>query len=319
MSSSIFSSLGSSNLWGYSPSFDCSDYVSLSDKSENIITVLLVNPGDIRHILHTVSMNQRKCSNKNVIHFYILENDAETICRELLLMEVAVDVNVPVRQRANTFLEIYGNLKVQERTSTYIAALGQSLSKLVTNNTGFLKEVIDLSCLKYRQRDDLESVFKSYRIINDGCDIDNLREHRLRGYYAERYDNRKELADWDYHYSLKGTSADIIHIRQFKDWRMNGIAFEFGDQQYNVVNRTMLAYAQAFMKAGKDQGMKKEVKGFWGDIVSSPYFSFGIDTIVKNSDVAEGLFEIVNKVGEYTISNKSSVAVVCFNILCCFI
>lgn len=302
----MFASIGSSNLWGYSPSFDCSEYLSRSDRADEILTVLLINPGDIRHILHTVAMNQRKSSNKYVIHFYIFENDAETICRELLLLEVAIDTNAPVRQRANTFLEIYGNCKVQERTSAYISLLGQNLSKLVTNNTCFLKEVVDLSCLKYRQKDILELVFKSYSITNDGYDIDKLRDHRQRGYYAERYDNRKEIADWDYHYSLKGTSADIIHIRQFKDWRMNGIAFEFGDQHYTVPNRTMMAYAEAFMKAGKDQGMKKEVKGFWGDIVSSPYYSFGIDSIVKNDGFTEGLFEIVNKVGGYSMKKRDS-------------
>ena len=48
------------------------------------------------------------------------------------------------------------------------------------------------------------------------------------------------------------------------------------------------------MKNGKDRGMKKEVRGYWGDIVCSPYFSFGTDCDTP-CKFSEGLFEIQNK------------------------
>ena len=38
-----------------------------------------------------------------------------------------------------------------------------------------------------------------------------------------------------------------------------------------------------------------QVKGFWGDIVCSPYFAIGIDSDTPNKH-AEGLYEIQNKV-----------------------
>ena len=50
------------------------------------------------------------------------------------------------------------------------------------------------------------------------------------------------------------------------------------------------------MKKGKEKGLKKEVRGLWSDIVSSPYYSFGVDCETPNA-FAEGLFEIFNKVG----------------------
>merc|ERR1711991_1165073 len=31
------------------------------------------------------------------------------------------------------------------------------------------------------------------------------------------------------------------------------------------------------MKKGKDKGLKKDVKGLWGDVVNGPYYSFGTD------------------------------------------
>jgi Domain of unknown function (DUF4471) len=49
------------------------------------------------------------------------------------------------------------------------------------------------------------------------------------------------------------------------------------------------------MKKGKEKGLKKEVRGLWTDIVSSPYYSFGVDCETPNA-CAEGLFEIFNKV-----------------------
>lgn len=81
-----------------------------------------------------------------------------------------------------------------------------------------------------------------------------------RGYYTDRYDSRNEVADWDYHYSLRPTAASIIHIRQFKDWRATGLAFEFNDQLYTEPNRTMASYSEGFVKRGKEKGLKKEVQ-----------------------------------------------------------
>jgi glyoxylate carboligase len=39
-------------------------------------------------------------------------------------------------------------------------------------------------------------------------------------------------------------NASVIHIRQYRDWRNCGVAFEFGDQTYTVPNRTMAAYTE---------------------------------------------------------------------------
>ena len=56
----------------------------------------------------------------------------------------------------------------------------------------------------------------------------------------------------------------------------------------------MMSYAEGVMKKGKEKGMKKEVRGFWADVVASPYFTFGVECETPNK-AAEGLFEIQNK------------------------
>lgn len=50
-----------------------------------------------------------------------------------------------------------------------------------------------------------------------------------------------------------------MHIKQYRQWRHNGIAYEFGDQTYSEPNRTMMTYTEGFIKKGKEKGLKKEV------------------------------------------------------------
>jgi len=290
---SIVASIGHYGFWGYSASFDFLDLLNDSSSNDSI-DILLASPNDIRHIITTIARRRRHCNDKRMpsINFYILESPIEILSRELLLLEVLLDFEVPIRQRATIFLELFGNSKVQDRTSRYIEQLGHEMRSLVSNNTGRLEGIVDLSLLKYRERDDIENCFKSYS-RNNTFDMTSLRDHRLRGYYGERFDARVALADWDYHTSIK-PYASIIHVKQYKEWRLSGTAFEFGDQEYTEPNRTMMSYAEGYIKAGKEKGQKKEVKGFWGDIVISPYFSFGIDCETNNKH-SEGLFEILNK------------------------
>lgn len=292
---SIVSSIGHYGFWGYSATFDFLDLLNDYNNDDDDIDILLIGPNDIRHIITTIAKRRRHMSNNNkikAINFYILESPTEILARELLLLEVLLDFEVPIRQRATIFLELFGNSRVQDRTSRYIEQLGYEMRSLISNGTGRLEGLVDLSILKYRERDEIENCFKSYS-RNNTFDMISLRDHRLRGYYGERYDARAALADWDYHSAIK-PYASIIHIKQYKEWRLSGIAFEFGDQEYNEPNRTLMSYAEGYIKQGKEKGQKKEVKGFWGDIVISPYFSFGIDCETNNK-YSEGLFEIINK------------------------
>ena len=145
--------------------------------------------------------------------------------------------------------------------------------------------MVDLSLLKYRERDSLEGIFKSWDEGDKSFDVVSLRDHRLRYYYGERYDSKKNVLDWDYQTRVKKV-ASIIHIRQYREWRDSGIAFEFGDATYNVPNRSTQSYTTGMMKGGKDRGIKKEVKGYWLDIIVSPYvaFSVGVEPVNQVSD-----------------------------------
>lgn len=292
MTEQTLNAIGFQGLWGMSASIDLLEHCADPTNSSEPLNVLLLAPGDVRHMLTTISRRKRHQSSRP-IHLYIFEPNAEALCRELLLLQVSLEWEIPVRQRANIFLEIFGNCKVQERTSRYIELLGHKLRTLVVDGKGQLAEVVDLSLLKYRDKDAMEEVFKGYA-RSVPFDMDGLFEHRVRGHLGDRYDARVAMADWDWHSSIL-KSASIIHVRMYKDWRRAGVAFEFGDQSYTEPNRTMMSYQQGVMKKGRDAGLKKEIRGYWGDIVCSPYFSFGVDCDTPNK-LAEGLFEIINKV-----------------------
>jgi len=204
--------LGHHGFWGYSSSFDFIRAISSTGgipiEGEIPIRILLVNAGDIRHILTTIS-RRRRHSTLPPIHFYLLDTPIEVLARCLILLEVLHDFEIPIRQRVNIYLEIFGNVKVQERTSRYLEQLGQQLRSLVTASTSLsskspsrLDEIVNISLLRYRDKDILEECFKSYK-TNYVFDIDLYWNHRLRGYYAERYDSRGALVDWDYHESIR--------------------------------------------------------------------------------------------------------------------
>lgn len=134
--SALMLSMGTVNMWGFSPAYDvCSGLPEWekSDKSSAAgsssadaneekasaepINILLAGPGDVRHVLATIARRRRwdPALTHRPVHIYLFEKAIETLSRDLLLLQVALDKSLPLRQRCNTFLEIFGNARVQVR------------------------------------------------------------------------------------------------------------------------------------------------------------------------------------------------------------
>ena len=266
----IARSIGHHGHWGFSAGFDflealASDEIAIDldqacgrNDSMEPINILLMQPGDIRHILFTVA-RRRRHGRKQLppINFYLYENPIQLLTRDILFLEMLNDYEMPIRQRSNVFLEVFGNNKLQKRTNEYVDKLGKELRRFSASGKGRLDHVLDLSMLNYRERDEFEAALNAYS-ISTPFDMDSFYDHRQRGFYAERFDSRKALFDWDYQSAIR-EKASIVHIKQYKHWRQTGIAFEFGDQTYTEPNRTLMTYTEGFMKKGKEKGMKKEV------------------------------------------------------------
>lgn len=201
MTDQVIASIGLHGFHGLSAAFDFGEALSSSIGScsscDEPINILLVGPGDIRHILATIARRRRRRTGKNsahlqIIHFYLMEAQIEVLARNILLLEIVNDYEMPIRQRATVLLEVFGNVRVQDRTSRYVELLGHQLRSLVTAGTGRLEDLLDLGLLRYREKDQLEETFKNYSRITS-FDVENLRDHRLRG-KSQKYDHLRNYA-----------------------------------------------------------------------------------------------------------------------------
>jgi len=222
--------MGVTPMWGASAAFDCID---VHNKAHGVVTsstealskgqkkklkerkkknatdeplnVLLAQPGDIRHVIKTLS--QRRRHPKRPLHFYISETNVECFARHLVLFRILADWELPIRYRTNVFLEVYGNATIQRRTEQYINTISKELEKLLCDGEGEsgMDDLFDFSLLKYKTRDELQKVFQTW---NDKIPFDTvgLRDKRLRSLYKERYDFRKKR----YRLGLPGDRQALI-------------------------------------------------------------------------------------------------------------
>lgn len=186
------------------------------------------------------------------------------------------------------FLDLWGNCMIRQRTNTYLQSIVQDLIQFITEDTrskSVLKDLVIVDGLTFKQRDSIEDVFSSY-CENHPFDIEKDRDTRLRRHFKERYDFRKNLTDWDYQFGGLRDFGPFINRRDYKDWRLTGTAFELRLAENNKPNRTMASFVYGkdvsifvnlnptFQKKSRDS---IEVRGFWGDVLQSPYIPFGIE------------------------------------------
>ncbi|KAA0155403.1 hypothetical protein FNF29_01778 [Cafeteria roenbergensis] len=266
--------LGVHTHWGLSPALDLTDVhkravaskPAAAETPEAPDSFLLVHCADPRHYLKTLSRRLR--ASKTPAEVFMWEPSAEAMVRSLALVGIALDFSMPVRQRAHMFLEVFGNVKVRDKTAKYLDALGKSIEELVCDKTGRLTAAVDPSQLSYRDVDGVAEAARmlSYRVP---FDMETCWDHRLRHHYGERFDFRVNVIDWDFQEHVRPV-AGLIHPLLFRAWRKTGLAFEFGDETYTQPNRTMASYA-----LGRERGLSKLVRGYWGDVVASPYWATG--------------------------------------------
>ena len=88
----------------------------------------------------------------------------EVLARHLLLLSILFDNTMAINERAEMFLEVLGNTLVREKTAQYIASKCDDLIQFVTNEDGMLLGLVDLSLLRFKERDSLEDTLKSWRM-----------------------------------------------------------------------------------------------------------------------------------------------------------
>ncbi|KAJ3245595.1 Dynein assembly factor 3, axonemal [Chytriomyces hyalinus] len=269
---------GTAGVWGFSPAIDM---LSLADmdrsQQENAqdANILLMGARDARHIIKTIAHLGRHKNFTGNLNFYVYEEQAPMLARTILLLSMFLDPdpNINNAEQSQFFLEVFGNTFLRGKSYDALKSLATSLIILLGDNKGPLASLFSLNLLKFRDRDDLEVVFKFWRDdAKKAYDIEKLWDSRLRRLYGPRYDCRENSVDWDYHMKLV-KEVTIIHKTEFLRWRQHGIAYEVRGSTYDKPNRTT-----ATLENMKQDGVKVVKWGYFNDVITGPFIPFGIET-----------------------------------------
>ncbi|KAK6190478.1 hypothetical protein SNE40_002340 [Patella caerulea] len=280
---------GSITWWGFSPALDLQQK-GISDQLEKLkisqdacpdeLKILVVGAGDVRHLLKTISSTWRHPKRK--LHFYVIESALEVYARDMLLLNITLEPQnrMGLQEKTELFLEIFGNTYIRQQSCEYVEKMSTELIKMVTDFDYLEKRMnmVDLSQLKFKERDFLEGIFKFWRNPDKSVfDIAKSWDLRERNRLGVRYDSKKNVYDWDYHMKLAEAGADIIHKTEYSNWRDSGIAFTIREGTYDIPNKT-LASGMIF----KQEGERHARRGYWGDMIVSPFITFGIESDEKS-------------------------------------
>lgn len=303
---------GTITWWGFSPALDLQEACVAElmktldiNSSPDTLNVLVIGAGDLRHVLTTIA--RRKRHPKKKLHFYIAETATELYARHMLFLTIALETQkrLGLQEKAELFLELYGDLLVRKQSADYVEKMSTDFIKMVTDFDYLETKLpcLDLSQLKFKERDFLEGVFKIWRNPKpEAFDAKKCWELRLRQYLGVRYDSRFNVFDWDFSMHLVERGAQIIHTHMYKNWRNTGQAFEVREGTYDVPNKTL---SSGFVF--KQDGERYPRRGYWGDILVSPYVSLGIESEEKS------FFKKMNDVYTKTAENVAE-----YNVLAMF-
>uniref|UniRef100_A0A665UZ60 Dynein axonemal assembly factor 3 n=1 Tax=Echeneis naucrates TaxID=173247 RepID=A0A665UZ60_ECHNA len=261
--------------WGFSPALDL-----LSDvRREGETNVLLVGCGEPRHILKTIA----GLRNEDSLHVWVIENSMEVMARQLLLLYLAL---MPQEKKTEVYLEVFGNSEIRSQTEEILRRAASQLSLCVTETMETATHpCLNTTLLKFKERDELERIFKLWikpQFSSSSSErgptlMSKAWDNRVRQHLGTRYDSKKGCFDWDLTMKLLDKGCGVINKRQYVQWRERGLAFEMREGVYQITNPSLLS-----LRVFNQRGSKVAVRGYWGDIVSSPYLSFGIETDDKS-------------------------------------
>ncbi|XP_019938726.2 dynein axonemal assembly factor 3 [Paralichthys olivaceus] len=269
--------------WGFSPALDLLTAGPVRQEEE--ANVLLVGSADPRHILKTISGLRIEES----VHVWVIESSMEVVARQLLLLYLALmpQESIGLNEKTEIYLEVFGNGEIRSQTEGILRHAASQLSLCVTETMETaVHPCLNTALLKFKERDELARIFKSW-IQSQSSSSSSERsvpifmskawDYRVRQHLGARYDSKKGSFDWDLTMKLQEKGCGVINKQQYMQWRERGLAFEMREGVYQITNPTLLS-----SRVFSQRGNKVAVRGYWGDIVSSPYLSFGIETDDKS-------------------------------------
>ncbi|XP_072282208.1 dynein axonemal assembly factor 3 [Pyxicephalus adspersus] len=274
-------------LWGFSPALDLQmhcrqstlQYLNTCDDVPEL-NILLVGCGDGRHLLKTICQARRWPHRK--LHFFIIEGDLELLARQLLFLTLALEKSeqMGLQEKCEMFLELFGNSLIRSKTATYLQEKCGMFIRCVTDPEyqQMVLPQLNMSCIKFKEHDELEYIFKFWQSPEPKqFPIERYWDVKNRQYLGRRYDSRRGAYDWDLNMKLHDRGAAVINAMEYNRWREKGIAFMMREGIYDVPNKTLASHMTVTHRCGKVRA-----RGYWGDIITSPYIAYGIETEAKS-------------------------------------
>ncbi|XP_049916669.1 dynein axonemal assembly factor 3-like [Epinephelus moara] len=269
--------------WGFSPARDLLSTGPV--RHESNVNILLAGSGDPRHILKTIS----SLRDEESLHVWVIENSMDLVARQLLLLYLALmpKESMGTNEKTEVFLEVFGNGEIRSQTEETLRHAASQLSLAVTETLETATHpCLNTTLLKFKERDELARIFKLWiqprpSSSSSTCAapilMSKVWDYRVRQHLGTCYDCKKERFDWDLIMKLHEKGCGVINKQQYARWRERGLAFEMREGAYQITNQSLLS-----SRVFSQRGDKVAVRGYWGDIVSSPYLSFGIKTDDKS-------------------------------------
>ena len=98
----------------------------------------------------------------------------------------------------------------------------------------------------------------------------------------------------DYQFRLAERGGGKISILEYKDWRKHGMAFVYEDDTYQPnlsvatqPNMTIVSSIKRIRREKELEEKKPSEKSFFGDIVTGPFISYGLDPSYEAISVDE--------------------------------
>uniref|UniRef100_A0A3Q3DL24 Dynein axonemal assembly factor 3 n=1 Tax=Hippocampus comes TaxID=109280 RepID=A0A3Q3DL24_HIPCM len=268
---------GCVNWWGFSPARDLISAGPVRHEGE--VNVLLIGSGDPRHVLKTLS----GLRDEDILNVWLFENSMEVVARQMLLLYMALtpQERMGLNEKTELFLEVFGNSVIRSQTAeTLKRAASQLLLHVSDIPESDAHPCLNVSLLKFKERDELAGIFKSWMRRSSSAapvSISKAWDYRVRQHLGTRYDSKKGCFDWDLTMKLHEKGCSVINKHQYVRWRECGLAFELREGVYQISNPSLLS-----SRVFNQRGDRVALRGYWGDIVSSPYLAFGIETQDKS-------------------------------------
>ena len=75
---------------------------------------------DCRHSAQLIASVCQRTTTTPTVHVWVYEDAPELLARHMLLLSLLTDTSLPVRQRAEKFIELHGNAFIQAATAAYL-------------------------------------------------------------------------------------------------------------------------------------------------------------------------------------------------------